>query len=332
MNKIEKALDSCEKVLDGIEEGTISTSSALLLCLRIARLLNDQNAITWLQYEYGGYPRTEDGHIEHKAWEIAYNNGRGYINDGDRVIFTELASELEEKTEVQNRAVNNFTTQGVSTSGDYAVIAMNNLTNSVIRSTDTLITNVTQNQKRLSILRSTYYDYALKKHIEISFGNVATGIFSEYRERVENYFSVLSKDAILKLQAIEDKINSDNPEMYSQALATCRRLFESTANELFDRYYPNYSDKKYTTKSGREIDISGEHYKNKLSAVIEKLEEKSAPKSIVGSNILYLLDWIDNLNNLQCKGVHSDVTKQDAVRCIIQTYICLGDILSLQTE
>lgn len=332
MNKIEKALDACEKVLDGIEESTISTSSALLLCLRIARLLNDQNAITWLQYEYGGYPRVEDGHVEHKAWEIAYNNGRGYINDGDKVIFTELASELEEKTEVQNRAVNNFTTQGVSASGDYAVVAMNNLTSSVIHSTETLITNVTRNKKRLSILRSTYYDYALKKHIEISFGNVATDIFSEYRERVENYFSVLSKEAILKLQAIEDKIDSDNPEMYSQALTTCRRLFESTASELFDRYYPNYADTKYITRSGREIDISGDHYKNKLSAVIEKLEEKSASKSIVGSNILYLLDWIDNLNNLQCKGVHSNVTKQDAVRCIIQTYICLGDILSLQAE
>ena len=52
--------------------------------------------------------------------------------------------------------------------------------------------------------------------------------------------------------------------------------------------------------------------------------------SIVGSNIIYLLDWIDNLVDLQCKGVHSEISKQDAMRCIIQTYICLGDILSLQ--
>ena len=40
----------------------------------------------------------------------------------------------------------------------------------------------------------------------------------------------------------------------------------------------------------------------------------------------------DNLTDLQCKGVHHDVTRQDATRCIIQTYICLGDILSLQDE
>mgnify|MGYP001037659646 FL=1 len=120
--------------------------------------------------------------------------------------------------------------------------------------------------------------------------------------------------------------------MYSQALTTCRRLFEGTAKELFDKYFPDYKDKKYTTKSGKEIDVSGEHYKNKLSAVIERLEDKSPSKSMVGSNVIYLLDWMDNLTDLQCKGVHHAVTRQDATRCIIQTYICLGDILSLQDE
>ena len=93
-----------------------------------------------------------------------------------------------------------------------------------------------------------------------------------------------------------------------------------------------YALLKYKTKSGKEIDVSGEHYKNKLSAVIEKLEDKSPSKSMVGSNVIYLLDWMDNLTDLQCKGVHHEVTRQDATRCIIQTYICLGDILSLQDE
>lgn len=209
---------------------------------------------------------------------------------------------------------------------------MSNLTTSVSNSTGTLIKQITRSEKRLSILKSKYYDYALEKQIEISFGNVATTVFSEYRARVENEFSKTSKENLLKLQAIEDKINSDNPELYSQALTTCRRLFEGTAKELFDKYFPDYKDKKYTTKSGREIDVSGEHYKNKLSAVIEKLEDKSPSKSMVGSNVIYLLDWMDNLTDLQCKGVHHEVTRQDATRCIIQTYICLGDILSLQDE
>lgn len=330
MTKREKALDACENVLDGIEEDTISTSSALLQCLRIARLLNDQYAIEWLQYEYGGYPLTETGHIESHAFNIGYSNGRGSIEDGKKRIFTELASELEGKVTAQQNAVSNFSTQGASVSGEYASVAMNNLTRSVATSTGSIITSIAVSKKRLSILRSQYYDYALKKQIEISFGNAASQVFSEYRENVENYFSSLSKDTIIKLQAIEDKINSGNAELYSQALTTCRRLFESTSNELFNRYFPNQSEKLYKTKSGKELDVSGDHYRNRLFAIIEKLDDHSAEKSIIGSNIIYLIDWIENLNDLQCKGVHSEITRQDAIRCIIQTYICLGDILSLQ--
>lgn len=74
-------------------------------------------------------------------------------------------------------------------------------------------------------------------------------------------------------------------------MTTCRRLFESTSKELFDQYFPGYKDKIYKNKFGKEIDVSGVYFKNKLSAVIEILENKSAVKSIVGSNIIYLLDW-----------------------------------------
>ena len=332
MRKIEKALEACEKVLDGIEDGTISVSSALLQCLKIARLLNDEEAILWLQYEYGGYPKDKEGYILKGAWNVGYNKGRGYQKDGEKFIFTELAPELEEKVQAQLKAMNNFSTQGASVSGEQALIAMDRLTRNVDASTSNMVTGVAQSQKKLNTLKSQYYEYALKKQIELEFGNVASDIFTGYREKVDVAFSELSKETIIKLQAIEGKIDSGNTEMYSQALTTCRRLFESVAVELFNKYFPDYKEKMYKTKSGKDIDVSGDHYKNKISAVIEKLEDKSASKTIVGSNIIYLLDWIDNLSNLQCKGVHAEVSKEDAERCIIQTYICLGDILNLQSQ
>ena len=97
MTKTENALVACEKVLNGIEDNTITVTSALLLCLKIARLLNDTDAIMWLQYEYGGYPRNKNGYIQKEAWQIAWGKGRGYIEDGKELVFSEIASELEEK-------------------------------------------------------------------------------------------------------------------------------------------------------------------------------------------------------------------------------------------
>ncbi len=330
MNKIEQALATSERVLEGVENTTISTSSALLQCLRIARLLDDIEAIKWLEYEYGGYPKDAKGFIPLDAWKIGYNNGRGYMEDGENKIFLSLASELEESITGKQQAISNFTTQGASVSGQYALLAMNNLTATVAKSTQNVLTEISQDRKRLSILQSQYYNYALQKNIELAFGNAAQNVFSAYRASVDNYFTKLSSQTIHQLKAIEDKINSDNPELFSQALTTCRRLFENTATELFNKYFPEYSEEKYKTKSGKEIDISGDHYINKISAVIEVLQDKAVSNSVVGSNILYTLDWIENLNNLQCKGVHAAISKQEAAQCIIHTYICLGDILNLQ--
>lgn len=329
MDKIEKALIACEKVIEGIEDDTISTSSALLQCSKIARLTNDEEAVIWFQYEYGGYPRKDDGHLEKNAWDIAVLAGRAYKEDGKKYVFTDLASELEEKISAQQNAIKNYTTQGTSVGGDNSYVAMRNLTSTVINSTNSLVKSITDNQRRLALLKSKYYEYAIKKQIELVFGNAAEDVFNKYRSRIDNAFSGLSKETLLKLQAIEGKIDSGNPELYSQALTTCRRLFESTANELFELHYPDYTEKKYKTISGKEIDISGNHYKNRLMAVIELLEHKSEKKTLVGSNIIYLLDWIDNISELQCKGVHDNVSKTDAERCIIQTYICLGDIVSM---
>ena len=54
-DKKTQALEACEKVINGIEDGTISISSALLLCKKIARLVNDQDGMEWLDFELGGY-------------------------------------------------------------------------------------------------------------------------------------------------------------------------------------------------------------------------------------------------------------------------------------
>lgn len=117
MDKIEKALEACEKVIDGIEDSTITTESALLLCTKIARLTNDEENLIWLQYEYGGYPENIGDIGNEDVWDIACKKGRGFKEKGNSYIFTELASELEEKIIAQQNSVGNFTTKGASASG-----------------------------------------------------------------------------------------------------------------------------------------------------------------------------------------------------------------------
>lgn len=326
-----QALNACEKVINGIEDGEITTSSALLLCKKIARLVNDVEGQEWLNYEYGGYPTTKDGYITDESWRLAVRHGRSFYNKEKELrIFTELAAELEEAITSIRVALSNYTTQGFSAAGELALLATDRMALRVSQSTNDLLQANKSNEKRLSILKSQYYDYAVKWQIDLQFGNTAKKIFEEYQENVSLFFSGLSTATLQKLSAIEDMMEDGNPERYSQVLTSCRRLWEDTARQLFAELLPDYKEKTFKTKTGKEIDVSGDLYNNKLSAVIETLQRKAAKNTLVGSEIIYLVDWMEQINNLQSSGVHSDVTREQAMQCIIHTYIALGDILTLK--
>lgn len=330
-----QALEACEKVITGIEDGTINVSSSLLLCKKIARLVNDTEGQEWLNFEYGGYP--SDGGIPPHAWNVGDKHGRKYKaknKDGkyQEYMFTELCGELESKIESNKAAIGNYTTNGYSVSGDLALLATDRLTARVAQGTNNLLESIQTAERRLSILKSQYYDYAVRWQIDLQFGNTAKSIFEEYQEKTDHYFSSLPTATMQKLNAIEDMLEDGNPERYAQVLTSCRRLWSETAKTLFGEVLPGYTDKMFKTKSGKDIDISGDHDNNKLSAVIETLQSKAAKNTLVGSETIYLVDWMEQVNSRQSAGVHSDVTREQAMQCIIHTYIALGDILSLKAE
>nr|MBQ4455440.1 hypothetical protein [Clostridia bacterium] len=336
-SKREQALEACEKVISGIEDGTISVSSSLLLCKKIARLVNDEEGQEWLDYEYGGYPREANGYIVHRAWETAARHGRAYQVKDDKgrwntVVFAELCGELEKTVESSMNALKNYSTQGFSSSGEWAAVATRHMTEAVSVGTGNLINSIKTAEKHLSILKSQYYDYAVRWQIELQFGSTAKGVFEEYQEKVDRYYSQLPTTVLQKLNAIEDLMEDGNPERYAQVLTSCRRLWSETAKMLFEEVLPDHSGKKYKTKSGTEIDVSGDHDNNKLSAVIETLQSKATRNTLVGSETIYLVDWMEQINSRQNDGVHHDVTREQAMQCIIHTYIALGDILSLKAE
>ena len=336
-DKRKQALEACDKVINGIEDGTISVSSSVLLCRKIARLVNDEEGQEWLSYEYGGYTESPEGGLLPDPWRIAVKHGRfvqekneqGKLNS---YYFTELCAELEATIESNKKAISNFSTQGYSVSGELALLATNDMTKAVAIYTNRLLKQIKTGERKLSILKSQYYNYALRWQIELQFGNTAQTVFEEYQEKVDGYYSSLPTATLQKLNAIEDLMEDGNPERYAQVLTSCRRLWSETAKTLFSEVLPNYTERLFKTKSGKEIDVSGDHYNNKLSAVIETLQPKAAKNTLVGSEAVYLVDWIEQINSTQSAGVHSDVTREQAMQCIIHTYIALGDILSLKAQ
>lgn len=322
--KLQKALELSEEILENIELEEEKLSSILLKCLRLARLMDDTNNLEWLQYEIKGYKTSDNGKIEHEAFEIAKNHARSYVDQEDKqeYIFTNLVGEIEVFIEASFKRINNITTQGTSVSGEYANIAMVNLTQSASRSGMNITKAITENQRKLSILRGEYYKYALNANMELGFSKSAEDIFGKYRENVDNKLSNIIGDSDEKLSAIYDRLSEDNKESWSQAADTCRKLFKSVADNLFDKMYPNYTQKTVTVKSGKDVDITGDRYLNRLTVCLDKIDKLS------NKHIEDTISWISKLNDKICDGVHNDITYQEIQQIIIHTYICLGDIIS----
>lgn len=325
-NKIDEALKVSEDILDSFEDHSQKVSNVLLKCLKLARLMEDENAIEWISCELHGYKSSKNG-IPSDLFELAAFHGRENNKTEEnesRTIFTELASELEDKIESSKTAIGSFTTSGASVAGEYSHIAMSSLTNSVARENNKLRNIITSSEKKLSILRGEYYNYALEVNMQLKFSNKVEEIFNDYRINVDSQLVSLTPKSIKKLSSIYSRLAEDDVESWSQASTTCRKLIKEFGDSLFEKVYPNNKLDKIKVKSGKEIDITGDKYVNRISVSLDKIIQNDMKRD----NIMLSISWIESINERICKGVHNDVTYDEIRSTIIHLYIMLADILN----
>ena len=322
-SKIEEALDLSEEILNQLEDASIKTSVIALKCLRLARLMDDYEAVDWLVCEMEGYKSSKDG-IPHDLFELGVKHGREQKSDkGNRRIFIELSSELELLCESSQKSLGSYTTEGVSVAGEYSHVAMSRLLNSVTSNNSGTINLIKDSQKKLSILRGEYYRYALNINIQLKFSEKVENIFEDYRTIVDKYFAENIPTGIRKLSAIYSRLKDNDEESYSQASTSCRKLLREFADDMFLKLYPDFSDKKITLKSGKELDITGDHYINRIYAIIDMISINKMKKD----NVIQTASWIESINDRICNGLHNDVSLSEIKDTILHLYILIGDII-----
>ncbi|MNJ78595.1 hypothetical protein D3C77_763900 [compost metagenome] len=65
-------------------------------------------------------------------------------------------------------------------------------------------------------------------------------------------------------------------------------------------------------------------------ADIERKSDTNIDVIVASTNLLK--EQIEKLNNLVNKGVHAEVYREEARRCLIRTILLLGDLISLKRE
>lgn len=328
---LEESLDLSEVILRNIELSEISLANIALKSIRLARLLNDFEWQKIFQYEVSGYPNTPNG-MNPEVFLLAEKANRGYqIKDGNtenikKYVYTDSIEQLEHEKDIAEVALHAAQDRDVSvaSANPYQSVhapAGNWSERKQIRESSQIAA------KRLSARRTLIFQYALSKHYELKFSGVADDIFSRIREHVDSAIGSVVPEAINKFSAVHENLRSDNPEDWSNAVHSCRRILQ----DLADAIYPSREDKVIEAGGKtKTIKLGKNNYINRIIAFVEDRSDSERFSHIVGSHLGFLGDRLDSVFQAAQKGSHDVIVSQiEADRYVVYTYLTVGDVISL---
>lgn len=325
---LNEALTLSEQILKDIELSQTSLEAIFLKTSRLARLLNDFGSQKMFEFEASGYPSTPTG-IPAESFEIARIAGRVYEHkDEKNGNITERANtksigEIERSISMLELSLSSAKDPNVS-------IASANPNQYVLPPTanflerDGIRTKINSFLALVSSRRALAHRFVTQKHYEIKFSEIADDIFSRIRGDVDASMGSVLPNSIQKLTAIYENLQSDNPEDWSNAVHSCRRMLQ----DLADAVFPPREDKNLP--SGKKVRLGTDNYINRLIAYIEEKSLSDRFTAIVGSNLSFIGDRLDAVFQAAQKGSHATITDRvEADRYVVYTYMIVGDILSI---
>jgi len=329
---LNEALSLSAEILRNIELSELPLTNIALKTSRLARLLNDFDFQKIMEYEVGGYPATPDG-VPPEPWRLGNMAGRAYerqdikTKEIKRYMYLETISQLEEILKSSDTALAAAQDPDISlSSANPSQIVMGGPGNRIER--QTIRSSIAETAQRLASRRGLIYSYVLRKHYELKFSGIANDIFTRVRQRVDSEIGEYVPDALQKLAAVYDSLLSENPENWSNAVHSCRRILQDLADSLF----PASDDERVVEVDGktRKIKLGRDQYINRLMAFVQDSAESERFEEIVGSNLGFLGDRLDSAFRASQKGSHDKiVSREEADRYVVYTYLIVGDILTL---
>ena len=246
--------------------------------------------------------------------QYMYTESIGELDERLKNVDTSLAAARDPDVSLSSANPNQYVASGTSNSFEL----------------DTIRLNATSYAKRLASRRNLIYQYTLQKYYKLKFSGIAEDIFTRTRSRVDQRIGELIPDAVQKFTAVYESLYSENPENWSNAVHSCRRILQDLADAIFPA-----RDDSVIQVDGKEriVKLGKENYINRIIAFVEEKASSERFEEIVGSNLAYLGNRLDSTFQASQKGSHSNIVDRDeADRYVVYTYLLVGDVLSLYTK
>lgn len=326
---LEEALGLSGEILADVELNRAPLSAIALKASRLGRILNDFDAQFMFRHETSGYP-VSNGIVPQDAWNAGVAAGRRFESKDPNgevkaQIFVESIEQLEEQIATAKLGLEAASDRDVSISSANPYQSVFPPGSNYLERAGHQRTISTATQ-RLSSRRALIHDYVLQRHYELKFSGIAQDVFSTIREKVDARVASIVPNAVQQFSAVHDNLRSENPEDWSNAVHSCRRILQAVADVLF----PPTGEPRQS--GGKEIKLGPDQYINRLACYAEDMSSSERFQEIVGSHLSFLGDRLDAVFEASQKGSHGAVGRDEANRYVVYTYMLVGDILSLSDE
>ncbi|MCF7816249.1 MAG: hypothetical protein K9M54_00065 [Kiritimatiellales bacterium] len=325
-SRLNEAREVANQLLNCMEMQDLPVDRYLLQAKRLARLLRDSDAQTWLDLESRGYPNnfifSSLGNCLH------YVHASGRITDESKYYLTSLPRLEAECATDKHRVENTTPKASTGTAENYLVAgATTKMYQDQIAALNTIKSSYLKNIALFAGLKAAIHSYATDTLISLEFGDVAESIFDQLRYDVDTFVRSRSPKAAEKLVAISERMAEGNPEACAEALTSCRRLLMTIADSVSP---PSEID--WTDRSGKKRKVGAGDYKNRLIAFIESKIVSDGTRSLLENDLEHLCSRLDAIYDKSCKGVHAEITFEESRLTIVQAYIFIGEVARVDTR
>jgi hypothetical protein len=301
--KSEHIISLAKEIMDDVELKRVNAQSILLKATRLARYVDNEEVRKWLRLEMQGYSSKDEISLKYmlktRRW-IDKAKGEGYWAPLSQLVALKESYTVKLKLYSIPNTENAPIINGIK-------YAINDTANSIARFEGIESTVV-----------SLLHDFATSVYYERVFDGLAESIFDAYKKDVDLLIAENTGDVLNKISYVINGITDGGTEAISQALSTCRRIIDSFA----DCISPPQNN-PIQTEEGKSISV-------KKDKVLNRIVTYTRDKCTSNSRFEKIRDNITHLYSRVSAGVHNDIDGSEAKNLFFNTYLILGEILSLK--
>jgi len=331
-NKREEALALAKNLRDSLLNEEKKVSTLLMGCLTVCRYLAILEENKWIEEEltgydiskYNTYGEQEKGLPEYRKVAVIFYNIRNNPLVG-------MSSSLTKDLTVHKlpNPVSEFESSQVLTITGGPML---DITNHFCRENNLppvfkAVVHDNYIHAVLFAIRRRVSEFLDKIILELEYGNIPDQIFENVRKQVDSEMVSICPNAINKLQVTyENVVSGTSSESWSHVASTCRRILKDVADVIFP------AQLEQIVSEGKEHRVDDSAYINRILTGIKEKSGSGTTFEFTKSMFNYVDAFLKNIQNYASKGDHSIFTKIDASRCLVYTYLLLGDILNYYTK